>query len=119
MRDANLERSKDGIFITTTAGFSAVLLPKPDCPPMIEVPGLADLKKDEVKELKLAAFAPWRSDVENIRIQVDVPGLLALKQDATLPATIKLTASAQAEAGQYKFIVTGDCLPLTRWLWLR
>ena len=119
MRDANLERAKDGIFITTTAGFSAVLLPKPDCPPMINVPGLAGLKKDEVRELKLDAFAPWRSDVGKFEVQVDVPGLMASKQDVTLPATIKLTVPPQAQPGQYKLIVKGDCLPLKRWLWLK
>ena len=118
-RNAQLERTKDGIFITTTAGFSAVLLPKPDCPPMIEVSGLADLKKDEVKEIKLVAFAPWRSDIGKFKVQVDVPGLMALKQDATLPATIKLVAADQAQPGQYKLIVKGDCLPLKRWFRLK
>jgi hypothetical protein len=119
MRDANLERTGEAIFVTTTAGFSAVLLPKPNCPPMIEVSELADLKKDETREIKLAAFAPWRSDIGKTKVQAYVPGIMPSKQDVTLPAAIKLTAAVQAEPGQYKFNVTGDCLPLTRWFWLK
>ncbi|MFA6239324.1 MAG: hypothetical protein WC655_00255, partial [Candidatus Hydrogenedentales bacterium] len=119
MQDAHLERTSEGIFITTTAGFSAVLLPRPDCPPMVEVAGLEDLKKEEVREIKFSVVAPWRKEPEACEARVDVPGLMDSAQDMTLPATISLTVPPTALPGQYKVTVTGNCLPLKRWLSLK
>jgi len=119
MRDAHLERTADGIFMTTAAGFSAVLLPRPDCPPLVEVAGLQDLKKGETCEIRLAAFAPWRGKAEANKVLIDVVGLMDSARGVTLPATISLTVPATAQPGQYKLTVKGNCLPLKRWLWLK
>ncbi len=36
MQEAQLTRTQDGIYATVESGFGAVLLPLPDCPPLIQ-----------------------------------------------------------------------------------
>jgi len=119
MHDAHLERTDDGIFVTTTAGFSAVLLPRPECPPMIEVSGFDGLKMNETREIEVAAFAPWRDEGKKHSVQVDIPGLMDAPQGVTLPAKATVVVPATALPGQYKLTVSGDCLPLKRWICLK
>ncbi len=114
MKDANLRRTEDGIFVTTTAGFSAILLPKPNCPPLIEVADPGAFTRDEVQEVKLTAFAPWRSDVEDVEVKVEVPGLKISQEHVSLPTTITITATDQTEPGFYKLLIQGDCLPVKK-----
>jgi len=116
MRDATLERTNDGIFVTVVAGFSAVLLPKPDCPPVVETSVLPILKPGEASRVKLTAFAPWRASTGDSKVTVAVPGLTVSPREATLPAMVTLKAPRDAESGAYKLLVKGNSLPLKRWL---
>lgn len=140
MREAKLERGKDGIIVTTQAGFSAVLLPRPSCPPLIDVSKLPTLNKGKSQYIKLTAVAPWRSPASKVKVQVSAKGLQTSPQDVELPVKITLTPSTEidlsrykmepppgspvpqvchppeSEVGYYKLEVKGDCLPLKRWI---
>jgi hypothetical protein len=50
------------------------------------------------------------------RVRIDVPGLEASPSQATLPVTAAIEATKATVPGHYVLRVTGDCLPLKRWL---
>ena len=114
MRDAQLERTADGIFVTLTAGFSAVLLPLPECPPLVQMDGVAPLSNAKPSELKLAAFSPWRKDLQPFEVSVDAPGLKVSPSHLVLPGAVMVAASPDTEDGSHFLRVTGDCLRLKR-----
>jgi hypothetical protein len=116
VRDAQLERVDGTAFVTTTAGFSAVLLPMPDCPPMIDVVRAGPLAKGQACAIQLDAFAPWHKPGEKPEVLVNFPGLMESPQRVTLPGTLTFTVPPTALAGHYKLSIQGDCLPLKRWL---
>ena len=116
IRDAHLERTPDGIFVTMTAGFSAVLLPMPDCPPLLQMDDPPILSNGRPLELKLSWFAPWRKDQQPVEVSVEVPGLTVTPAKLTLPGTVTVSAQAGSEGGAYFVTATGDCLRLKAWL---
>ncbi len=116
MRDADLERGMDGVYVTTTAGFSAVLLPLPDCPPLIEAILPTQLERNAALPIALSSFAPWQTEGQPHTIVADISGVLPAPQELTLPATISVSIPAPVLPGQYKLLVKGDCLPFKRWL---
>ena len=116
IRDAQLLRTGEGASVVLTAGFSAVLLPKPDCPPLLQTDDLLPIGLSRPAELRLMAFAPWRSAASPVRVTVAAPGLCSQPNRLTLPGSLRLSAPPGAEPGYYPLSVTGKCLPLKRWV---
>ncbi len=116
IRDAQLLRTGEGASVVLTAGLSAVLLPKPDCPPLLQTDDLPPIGSSRPAELRLTAFAPWRNAASPMRVTVSVPGLSSQPNRLTLPDTLRLSAPPGAEPGYYPLSVTGKCLPLRRWV---
>jgi len=116
LRDAQLTRTEDVVFVTVAAGFSAVLLPKPECPPLVKTSDLPALKPGKPVAVELTPFAPWRERAEGGEVTVAIPGLTVSPQTTQLPCRATLTAPPRAAAGAYKLLVKGDCLPLKRWV---
>ena len=110
-----IERTADGTFIDTVFGFSAVLLPRTDCPPLV----LADprplvCRAGQSLEVGLSSWPmPAHSPP---RVRIDVPGMEAASSQLTLPATAAIQTTKGTVPGHYVLRVTGDCLPLKRWL---
>ena len=116
MRETELERTKDGIYVTVHNGFSAVLLPRPACPPVVQVSEPPAEKPDGAIEMELSAFAPWRKSQEPVRVQVDVVGITDRPVEVTLPARVSVSVPGDVQPGWYKVLVTGDCLRVKRWV---
>ena len=114
-RPVVIERTADGTFIDTVFGFSAVLLPRTDCPPLV----LADprplvCRAGQSLEVGLSSWPmPAHSPP---RVRFDVPGMEAASSQLTLPATAAIQTTKGTVPGHYVVRVTGDCLPLKRWL---
>jgi hypothetical protein len=112
-RPAKIERDDSNLFVTVRSGFSAVLLPKPSCPPKIE----ADVSEGKIM---LSLFAPWRADLDKreFTAAVEVPGFkITGPCEVTLPAVVEYTKTAAVdEPGKYYFIIRGDqTLPYKGW----
>jgi hypothetical protein len=110
---AVIERGGSSIFVTVKSGFSAVLLPKPSCPPKIE----AEVSEDKIF---LSMFAPWREDldIKEFRACIEIPGFEITGSDmVTLPAVIEYKKTeATSKPGNYYFIIRGDqILPYKGW----
>ena len=116
MRETELERTNDGIYVTVHNGFSAILLPTPACPPMVQLSDPPPVKPGEAAELELSAFALWRSGSTPVKVKVDFPGLADRPVELTLPGRVNVRVPADAEPGWYKLLVTGDCLRAKRWI---
>lgn len=115
MRDANLERRSDGIFVTMTSGFGAVLLPKPECPPIVLLDDVPVLSRGRTESVKLEAFAPWRGNDKPVQVSTEIVGLETSPETVTLPASISISAPTDAPPGYYALRITGDCLRVKRW----
>ncbi len=115
MREVPIVRDEQGIFVETINGFSAVFFPKPQCPPLVQMDDPPVLSNGKAMEVKLTAFAPWRSGSSPVQVHVAVPGLAVSSESTRLPAITTVSAPAQAEGGFYYIHVTGDCLRLKRW----
>jgi len=117
-RPVIVERTTDGIVVETAFGFSAVLLPRPDCPPLV----LADPEPlacpaGGTTPVALTAWHPGTGTaVRKSRIAVDAPGLEVAQAATSLPGTVTIRAPDGTAEGLYVLRVTGDCLPLKRWL---
>ena len=116
IKPLELSRSSEGIFVTTTSGFGAVLLPTPQCRPLV----LIDNKLPTLKvggEIKVAvkAFAPWGERI-NPEVDIKVPGLQIETGHLTLPGEFTITVADNTMPGMYYIKITGDCLPLKRWI---
>jgi hypothetical protein len=117
MRETVLERTSDGIYVDTHYGFSAVLLPRPECPPIVEI-SESDLNIPVTgsKTLVLKAFAPWNSQKAQFAVSCEVPGLEVKNgHGLKLPGAIKVLPEENTEKGFYYLKVAGECLPLKRW----
>ena len=120
MEPITLERAADGIYVTVKNSFSAVLLPTPDCPPLIQVAELPSAKPGGQVTLDLTAFAPWRRHLPKVAVTISAPGLeVAGSGKVTLPARVQVKVPEVAEPGYYSILVSGDCLPLKRWVKVR
>ncbi len=115
MREVPIVRDEQGIFVETINGFSAVFFPKPQCPPLVQMQDPPVMNGAAPMELALTAFAPWRADLSGVEVKLAVPGLKVSKAAVQLPASVAVSAPAEAEGGFYYLHVTGDCLRLKRW----
>jgi hypothetical protein len=119
MRDANLERSEEGIFLTVKAGFSCVLLPTSRCPALVTVEELnttLPMKEGTSRNFRLEAFAPWSETPVGSRVSVSLPGLSVTPGELVLPAEVTVEVPPTAESGNYKLWIEGETLPLKRWV---
>ncbi len=116
LRDAQLTRTSQGASVVVAAGFSAVLLPTPDCPPLLQADEMRPINRGQTAELKLTAFAPWRNDAAQVCATVFAPGLCSSPVSVTLPSTLHLSAPPTTEPGWYPLTLTGNCLPRKRWV---
>jgi hypothetical protein len=114
--EAKLRRDGTGGFVTVTKGFGAVLLPMPDCAPMVmvdaEVPTISVGGQTEVA---LRLFSPWRNRSQ-VRVEVEAPGLEVTPAELTLPGVVTLKAPLETWPGMYALKVSGESLPLKRWV---
>jgi hypothetical protein len=118
----------------TGGGFSAVLLPKPECDALVIVAPLdiptIDATGANSTTISLSVFAPWqqlRADAGSntssaITVNVSAPGLNLSASTVTLPGSVTLTAdSASGLDGVplYYFMLTIEgegVLPTRRWV---
>jgi hypothetical protein len=117
-RETTLTRDVSGIYVTVRHGFSAVLLPMPDCPPLLVTSPIASTNPGSKLEIQLDAFAPWRGNRVPVQVRAVIEGIHA-GEAGTLPATINVDVPADALRGCYFLRVSGDCLPLKRDVWVR
>lgn len=117
MRRTGLVRNESGIYVDTHYGFSAVLLPKPDCPALVELSEpVTDIPYGSSKQIGLAAYAPWRTGGEDVVVNCEVPGLsVSGGKGLQMPGTVTIRADGGVETGYYYLKVTGECLPVKRW----
>jgi len=118
MRKIEIERTENSIYLDTNYGFSAVLLPKPDCPALIEISQSdLDITNGQSKTIDIKTFCPWRKDSPTPVVNCESPGLTVLNgQNLVMPGKITIKTDLKTEKGYYYFKVNGDCLPLKRWL---
>jgi len=115
-QEVEICRRKEGVYVTTHNGFSAVLFPKPECPPLVEMVQLSKIKYGSSAKIKFSSFSPWRNSKESIKVDVDIRGLGQSATSLELPGEIKITVPDIAEAGHYYILVSGHCLGLKRWI---
>lgn len=117
IREAPLERGRNGIQVTVSSGSSAVLLPKLGCPSLVLAKGIPQtMKLGSAHEVELIAYALWIKGQVSARATVCVPGLSVAPDHLCVPGRIRLTVPSHAENGYYPLYVSGECLPLKRWL---
>ncbi len=111
-----LTRSSDGIFVTVTRGFGAVLLPMPQCPPLVLVDGeWPVLKVGKTARIALRTFGPW-TETNEMKVKIEIPSMTITPSEVFLPAKIDVTVPENALPGKYPLMVTGDCLPFKKWI---
>ena len=114
-----VERIGGEVFVIVTTGFSAVILPKPTCPPMIEATTSIDYSYLGGGWISLSLYGPWRNDLDKkkFKVNVEVPGLrLEGPSEVAVPETIKYLTDADALSGRYYFMIKGgDTLPYKGW----
>lgn len=126
-------KRKDGkVCVTVKSSSSAVFLPKPNCPPLVDVTATKGmlkagesliqgkeeprgLKRGGRTKLSLKHFAPWRKSTGG-KVNVKACGLDQDAENVSLPANVTVTVPADAEPGNYMVRVTGGCLEAKRWL---
>jgi hypothetical protein len=102
--------------VTVTSGFAAVLLPTPDCPPLVVLQGDPPVFKRGAEEtIVLNAFCPWRTSFQP-HVKAEIAGLGVKPTEMGLPGALRLKVPADALRGMYRLKVAGDCLPLKRWI---
>jgi hypothetical protein len=116
----------------TGSGFSAVLLPKPDCDALVVVTPLTipaiDATGANSTTISLSVLAPWQQrraspNSNTFTVNITAPGLKLSASTITLPGSLTLTAAVSAfnlkHMPVYYFMLTieGDgVLPTRRWL---
>ena len=81
---------------------------------------LPPLRPGQGAGVELAPFAPWRGETSEPRVTAAAPGLEIETSGALrLPARGRPQPHAGAEPGNYFLSVTGECLPLKRWVAVR
>jgi hypothetical protein len=117
MHDAHLHWADGHPWVTVQSGFCAVLLPLPDCPPLLSLSeNTLSLKPGSAQEITLHTFCPWRTETPTVTVQVTAPGLAASPTRIAIPGHLLLKAPTDAELGWYYLQLSGDCLPLKRWI---
>lgn len=117
VRDAHLERTKDGVYVTVTSPFGAVLLPKQGCPPMLSIDETAQLIKHGGETvISIRLFSPWTTGVTEAKVTVSAPGLEGNAGQIAVPGAVHLKAPADALPGYYPLTISGHCLPVKRWI---
>jgi hypothetical protein len=116
LREAQFARTTEGASVVVTAGFSAVLLPLSDCPPLLQMEDPPSLRPGRSIELELTALAPWRDGASPVRVTSSAPGLTKQASRLTVPGSLRLSAPRETEPGYYPLSFDGKCLPLKRWV---
>ena len=112
-----LNRDAAGDFIEVHHGLSAVLLPRPNCPPMITLRNKVEtIRANDTKTFNIVPYSPWRDDTLNIHANFEAPCFIASPVAVRLPATVSLSAPAHLSAGHYYFRITGNVLPYKGWI---
>ena len=119
---------------TGGGGFSAVLLPKPNCPALLRlaptvVPTI-DATGANSTTLALTLHAPWRQNTATTAagallsavVNISAPGLTLSASTLTVPATLTLrvakpTSKPTAAKSNFLLTIQGDgVLPTRRWV---
>jgi hypothetical protein len=117
MRDARLRREPTGIYLTMTGSFGAVLLPRPDCPPLLRIDGpIPDVTPGGEVEVSASLFGPWRTATDHASATISCDGLDVRPKRLSLPGHIRIHAPQTADPGFYPLRLNGNCLPLKRWI---
>ncbi len=112
-----LDRNSDGVTVTVTRGLSAVLLPTPDCLPLLQLdPAPLKLRPGEEKTIHVDVITPWNPGKKRRLVSVVLPGLSVKQNPAALPGEITIVAPITAQTGNYPLTISGDSLPLKRWV---
>ena len=120
MKQAPLVRGTDGIYIIVQNSFSAILLPKPNCPPLIMIDGeLQRPARGQTITLTLQSYAPW-GGTSNPTVNVEIPTLQITPPQLTLPGTVQVTVPPDTIIGgaglsNFPLKITGQALPIKRW----
>jgi len=114
-----LTRKGGNIHVTINHGFSAVLLPMPTCPPLIQFgePPPEVLRRGESYRLQLESIAPWLPNKrrELLDVTLAFPGLELGRAKLQLPGSVELTVPADTLSGHYYFSASAESsLPLWR-----
>jgi hypothetical protein len=116
INQAGLSRSSDGIFVTVSSGFSAVLLPTPNCPPLLRLDTESrGLQAGKVSQIRLRSFGPWAGKSQ-VNVKIEIPSLTVTPSEVVLPAAVEVMAPKNTLPGKYPLKVSGNCLPLKRWV---
>ena len=100
--------------------FVAVLLPLPGCPALLQTPEMPRLAAATTTTIPVQMAAPWRGGGARVNVVARAPGLsLAHGGRLTVPGALQVTAPPDAIPGSYPLTITGDCLPLKRWIRVR
>jgi hypothetical protein len=116
MKATALERTPQGIHVTVNNGFSAILLPMPDCPAVVQLADSPPLKPGASCTLELTPFAPWRNRGDPVSVRVEVLGITTEPVVVSLPGSAEISVPPNIAPGWYMVRVTGDCLRVKRWL---
>ena len=120
------EARASSLVLPAGGGFSAVLLPKPNCPGLLMVkpavvPTIA-MSGDNSTTIALSVHAPWQNASQRLSTTVVVtvtgPGLNLSATTLTLPGTLTLRASAPSKTKAfYMLTIEGTgVLPTRRWV---
>jgi hypothetical protein len=114
---AAVRREGGSARVTMSADFGAVLLPLPDCPALLRTPEpMPDARVGSEIALAIRAVAVGSNAAAPRSVRATCPGLLDEPQRVTLPGTLRFRIPADAHPGYYALRMTGDCLPLKRWI---
>ena len=116
MGPANLVRDPQGTWVTVTSGFGVVLLPLPTCPPLLRVEDFPALEPGGSVTVALTALDVGRNTATRASATVAVPGLTRSPAEVAVPGQITIPVPQGTDKGYYALRVTGNCLPLKRWL---
>jgi len=118
IREVELIRNPDGIFCSLTSGFSAVLFPLPQCPPLVQFAQTITLSRAGANQVSLDIFAPWRTDINTVNVSVEAPGLtINGSANLTIPGNVSISVPTTAGSGYYYIMVKeGNCMPAKKWM---
>jgi hypothetical protein len=118
MDRVEISRRKYGTYINVNDTFSVVFLPKPSCPPLVMYDALiAPPSGSYALRVSLKPFHPWNQSTKALRANVEMPGMQMISsKEIGLPGEVWFCTPSDADPGNYYMKVSGDCLPLKRWM---
>lgn len=117
MRPAHLQRSDGVCAVTVADSVSAILLPKPICPPLLQIDTeTLKIKRGESLALNITSFSAWNENKNQVNIAASCPGLEVHPDHCDIPHRLVLSAPTDTQPGFYPLHLRGDSLPLKRWV---